>query len=96
MKKIKGTIRIGKGGKSAADFIREGNIKLPFSATGWKSTLNSDLVTGKKPSIKLKAPIEEPVAVIEEPIPVIEEEIEELIEENVVEETIKKIHKKKK
>ena len=96
MTTIKGPIRIGKGGKGVADFVKDGTVKLPFEASGWKSTLNSDLVTGKKPSIKLKAPIEEPVAVIEEPIPVIEEEIEELIEENVVEETIKKIHKKKK
>lgn len=28
--------------------IKEGNIKLPFVATGWKSELNEHLVTGKK------------------------------------------------
>jgi len=51
MTTIKGPINI-KGGFNAREFLKEkaGDIKmkLPFSATGWKSAKNSDLVTGKK------------------------------------------------
>lgn len=57
MPTIKGPIKIGgKDGKSAVDFIKEGTVKLPFTATGWSSTRNSDLVTGSV------AKVEEPVA----------------------------------
>jgi len=54
---IKGPINI-KGGFNAREFLKEkaGDIKmkLPFSATGWKSAKNADLVTGKKEAVKKK------------------------------------------
>jgi len=51
MPTIKGPIKI-KNGFNAREFLekhsKDAKIKLPFSATGWKSKKNSDLVTGKK------------------------------------------------
>jgi len=68
MTTIKGPITIGKGGKSVADLVKGGNVKLPFVATGWSSTKNSDLITGEQAPKKVEIPIEEPVAVIEDEI----------------------------
>jgi len=51
MVKIKGPIKISNG-FNARKFLEEkiGDIKmkLPFTATGWKSAKNSDLVEGGK------------------------------------------------
>ena len=48
---IKGPIKLS-GGFNAAEFLREklgkAKIKVPFEATGWKSTKNSDVVIGDK------------------------------------------------
>jgi len=47
---IKGPIKMS-GGFNAREFLKEKagdiKIKLPFKATGWKSTKNSDLVEGE-------------------------------------------------
>jgi len=55
MPTIKGPIKM-KGGFNARKFLEEHTkdvkIKLPFTATGWKSERNSDLVTGKKEKVK--------------------------------------------
>ena len=49
MTTIKGPIKI-KNGFNAREFLEKHTkgvkIKLPFSATGWKSAKNSDLVEG--------------------------------------------------
>jgi len=51
MPTIKGPIKM-KGGFNARKFLEENakdvKIKLPFTAKGWKSTKNSDLVDGEK------------------------------------------------
>ena len=51
MPTIKGPIKI-TGGFNAMDFLKgkmgELTMKLPFKATGWKSSKNAELVTGKK------------------------------------------------
>jgi len=57
MPKIKGPIRIRNGfnaRKFLEDKIGDSKMKLPFSATGWKSTKNSDLVPGGKPLGNIK------------------------------------------
>ena len=55
MPTIKGPIKMS-GGFNARKFLEEHakdvKIKLPFTATGWKSERNSDLVTGKKEKVK--------------------------------------------
>ena len=44
---IKGPIKIGgRDGKTPIDLVKAGIVRLPFVATGWKSTMNSNLVTG--------------------------------------------------
>ena len=51
MVKIKGPIKIS-GGFNAREFMEEQvkniKLKLPFTAVGWKSSKNSDLVEGGK------------------------------------------------
>ena len=51
MVKIKGPIKIS-GGFNARAFMEKNmkdiKMKLPFTATGWKSAKNSDLVEGGK------------------------------------------------
>jgi len=57
MVKIKGPIKMS-GGFNAKKFLEEHTkdvkIKLPFTATGWKSAKNSDLVDGGKKLVKKK------------------------------------------
>ena len=54
---IKGPVRI-TGGFNVRDFLKEKvgkvKMKLPFEATGWKSTRNADLVTTGKKETPLK------------------------------------------
>ena len=51
MPTIKGPIKIS-GGFNAREFMEKNmkdiKMKLPFTATGWKSAKNSDLVEGGK------------------------------------------------
>jgi len=63
MNKIKGPIKIS-GGFNARKFLEEKmkdvKIKLPFAATGWKSSKNDDLVNKEavkteKKAVKAKA-----------------------------------------
>jgi hypothetical protein len=50
MPKIKGPLRVNMNGRTLGDLIKEKaeDLKnsLPFTATGWKSEKNSDLVPG--------------------------------------------------
>ena len=58
MNKIKGPIKIS-GGFNARKFLEEKmkdvKIKLPFAATGWKSSKNSDLVNKDEVKAEKKA-----------------------------------------
>ena len=57
MPTIKGPIKIGATGESVLDFIdKEGiSVKLPFTATGWKSDYNEHLITKSPLKKKLKS-----------------------------------------
>jgi hypothetical protein len=66
---IKGPIKIGAEGLTIADLVANGKVKLPFTAEGWVSDYNSDLVNNpdegedKKIKDKIKTPPLEEVKV---------------------------------
>ena len=59
MVKIKGPIKIS-GGFNAREFMEKNmkdiKMKLPFTATGWKSAKNSDLVDGGSAKVEEEKP----------------------------------------
>jgi len=59
---IKGPITIKMNGRSIAEYVKEqvDEPTLPFTATGWKSDKNQELVTSKPEVVTGKAKAQKP------------------------------------